>query len=63
MLAAYGFGEIQAAHADLRNLLSVFVVQARQNGQHVLLQLRDPNMPTPEVADEILWLLTTAASD
>ncbi len=63
VLAAFGFGSIEAGHAELRNLLSVFVVQARQNGQHVLLQIRDPNMPTPDVADEILWLVRNVAGD
>jgi general secretion pathway protein A len=57
VLAAFGFDNIEAGHAELRNLLSVFVVQARRCDQHVLLQIRDPNMPSPEVAEEMLWLL------
>jgi general secretion pathway protein A len=57
VLAAFGFDAIEAGHAELRNLLSVFVVQARQCGQPVVLQVRDPNMPSPEVAEEILWLM------
>ena len=62
-LNAFGFGAVEAGRAELRNLLSVFVVQARQNGQQVVLQIRDPGMPTPEVADELLWMLNALASE
>jgi type II secretory pathway predicted ATPase ExeA len=63
VLEAFGFGPIEAGHAELRNLLSVFVVQARQNEQQVLLHVRDPRLPSPEVADEVFWLLSSAAPD
>lgn len=63
VLEAFGFGALEAGRAELRNLLSVFVVQSRQNEQHVVLQVRDPHLPTPEVMDEILWLLHAVAAD
>lgn len=63
VLEAFGFGPIEAGHAELRNLLSVFVVQARQNEQQILLHIRDPQLPSPEVADEVFWLLSSVAPD
>jgi type II secretory pathway predicted ATPase ExeA len=63
VLEAFGFGSIEAGHAELRNLLSVFVVQARQNEQQVLLHVRDPQLPSPAVADEVFWLLSSVAPD
>ena len=63
VLEAFGFGPIEAGHAELRNLLSVFVVQARQNEQKVLLHVRDPQLPSAEVVDEVFWLLSSVAPD
>ena len=63
ILHAFGFGSIDAGRPELRNLLSVFVVQARQNGQQVVLQIRDPRMPTPAVTDELLWMLSALGSE
>jgi type II secretory pathway predicted ATPase ExeA len=63
VLGAFGFGAIEAGHAELRNLLSVFVVQARRNRQKVVLQVRDPGLPSPEVADELRWMIHSIAPD
>jgi type II secretory pathway predicted ATPase ExeA len=63
VLGAFGFGAVDAGHTELRNLLSVFVVQARQNAQKVVLHIRDPQLPSPEVADELHWLLRVVARE
>jgi general secretion pathway protein A len=61
VLAAFGFGAVDATHAELRNLLCVFLVQIRQDRQKAILQLHEPTTVVPEVLDELLWLAETGS--
>ena len=56
VLQAFGFGPVDAERNELRNLLSVFLVQVQQEGQQLLLHIHDPKGFSDDVAEEILWL-------
>ncbi len=56
VLQAFGFGPVDAERNELRNLLSVFLVQVHQGGQHLLLHIHEPAEISEEVTDEILRL-------
>jgi len=61
VLSAFGFGAVDAKHAELRNLLCVFLVQVRQDRQKAILQIHEPALVVPEVLDELLWLAETGS--
>jgi general secretion pathway protein A len=61
VLSAFGFGAVEAKHAELRNLLCVFLVQVRQDRQKAILQIHEPTTVEPEVLDELLWLAETGS--
>lgn len=56
VLQAFGFGPVEAERSELRNLLSVFLVQVQQEGQKLLLHLHNPSVLSDDVAEELLWL-------
>jgi type II secretory pathway predicted ATPase ExeA len=56
VLEAFGFGPVEAERAELRNLLSVFLVQVQHVGQALLLHIHEPADISDEVQEEILWL-------
>lgn len=56
VLEAFGFGPVDAERNELRNLLSIFLVQVQHGGQHLLLHIHEPADISEEVAEEILWL-------
>ncbi|MDH4031060.1 MAG: FHA domain-containing protein [Chromatiales bacterium] len=56
ILHAFGFGPVEAERGELRNLLSVFLVQAQHEGQSVLLHIDDPGQISAEVSEELIWL-------
>lgn len=56
VLDAFGFGPVEAERKELRNLLSVFLVQVQQEGQKLLLHLHNPAAFSEDVTEEILWL-------
>jgi len=63
VLDTFGFGAVEAEHSELKNLLSVFLVQVAQQGQKALLQIGDPRAISDEVAGELLWLAEVAGKD
>jgi len=56
VLEAFGFDPVQAERNELRNLLSIFLVQVKHGGEEVLLHVHDPANLSEEVIEEILWL-------
>lgn len=56
VLDAFGFGPVEAEKNELRNLLSIFLVQVEHEGQNVLLHIHEPSDISEEVVEEILWL-------
>lgn len=56
ILHAFGFGAVEAERGELRNLLSVFLVQVQHEGQSVLLHIDDPGQISEEVSEELIWL-------
>lgn len=56
VLQSFGFGPVEADRAELRNLLSVFIVQVQHEGQRLLLHIDNPPLFSEDVAEEILWL-------
>jgi type II secretory pathway predicted ATPase ExeA len=63
VLEAFGFGQVEAEHRELKNLLSVFLVQVAQDGQRALLQIGDPRAISDEVTRELLWLAEVAGKE
>lgn len=63
VLRAFGFGPVEAEHRELKNLLSVFLVQVAQDGQRALLQIGDPRAISDEVTRELLWLAEVAGKE
>lgn len=63
VLEAFGFGPVDAEKNELRNLLSIFQVQARHDGRQLLLHIHDPEDLTEDVAEEILWLTGDRSAD
>ena len=63
VLEAFGFGAVEAEHSELKNLLSVFLVQVAQDGQKALLQIGDPRAISDEVTQELLWLAEVAGKE
>lgn len=60
VLNAFGFGTIDAQEGELKSLLSVFLVQVQQEGQHALLQICEPRELSDEVVSELMWLAEVA---
>ena len=56
VLQAFGFGPVDAEKTELRNLLSVFLVQVQQEGQRVLLHIHSPDSLSDEIVEELIWL-------
>lgn len=56
VLQAFGFGPVDAERKELRNLLSVFLVQVQQEGQLALLHIHSPDSLSDEIIEELMWL-------
>jgi type II secretory pathway predicted ATPase ExeA len=56
VLQSFGFGPVEAERTELRNLLSVFLVQVQQEGQRALLHIHGPEGLTEEITEELIWL-------
>lgn len=56
VLQSFGFGPVEAERTELRNLLSVFLVQVQQEGQRALLHIHGPDSLSEEISEELLWL-------